>query len=196
MVSENKLPDIDIDMKNREDILSIISTIPASKVNGTKITPHNTGVYFQNIPTEPFRGLSSIDYQRAEELGYIKVDFLNLSFLNNFSSNTEIDQLLEKEPVWELLESKEVVSKLFHLGNHFHIVEKIKPKSVLDLAICVALKMPGKAYLVYQDIDTIKSKIWIKEDGIQFKKSHSIAYATVIKLQLLLLEKEWLENSK
>ena len=98
MVSENKLPDIDIDMKNREDILSIISTIPASKVDGTKITPHNTGVYFQNIPTEPFRGLSSIDYQRAEELGYIKVDFLNLSFLNNFSSNTEIDQLLEKEP--------------------------------------------------------------------------------------------------
>lgn len=196
MALENKLPDIDIDMKNREDVLKIISSIPASKVDGTKITPHNTGVYFQNIPTEPFRGLSSIDYQKAEELGYIKIDLLNLSFLNNFSSNSEIDQLLEKEPIWELLESTQIVSKLFHLGNHFSIVEKIKPRSVIDLAICVALKMPGKSYLITQDIDIIKSKIWIKENGIQFKKSHSIAYATVIKLQLLLLEKELLDNSK
>ena len=37
---------------------------------------HNTGVYFQPIPSFPIEGYSTIDHKEAEEMGYFKVDFL------------------------------------------------------------------------------------------------------------------------
>ena len=71
-----KLPDIDIDVHNRDKVLSNLKHIPASLDKDRK---HNTGVYFHSIPVNPFTSFSSIDYKEAESRGYFKVDILNVS---------------------------------------------------------------------------------------------------------------------
>lgn len=181
------IPDIDIDVADRNQILDKIDFIQASKVENKKITPHNVGIYFQDIPTDPITNLSSIDYKEAEERNYIKIDILNLDIYNKIGSNKLIDELIAMEPCWELFEYEEIVNQLFHLSNHFSIIQKIKPKSLDDIAIAIALKMPGKIYLINEDKETIKENIWKKENGVYFKKSHSYAYAQVVWIQLNLL---------
>lgn len=184
-LNQKHVPDIDIDVGDRTDILKVVDHIAASKVD-KNISQHNVGVYFQNIPKDPVSNLASIDYKKAEDYGYIKIDFLNLEIYKKINDNNEIDRLMNKEPSWELLKYEEIVKMLFHLADHYDIVKRIQPKSIEDLAICVALKMPGKRYLLdnQYNMDYIKENIWTKIDGIYFKKSHSIAYATVIAIQL------------
>ena len=70
------MPDIDIDFLNRSTVLDIIKHIPATLEDGRK---HNTGVYCQEIPTNPLTGQASIDYKTAEDRGYFKIDLLNVS---------------------------------------------------------------------------------------------------------------------
>ena len=74
----SKLPDIDIDFANRDNILSKLRHIPATLTDGKK---HNTGAYFIDIPVDPMSGQASIDFETAEERGYFKVDFLNVNAL-------------------------------------------------------------------------------------------------------------------
>ena len=42
-------------------------------------TKHNTGVYFTRCHSNPFTGLSSVDYKEAEDMGYFKIDILMLA---------------------------------------------------------------------------------------------------------------------
>ena len=74
------LPDIDIDVKDRNEALRELDYICASimEKDGTS-RPHNTGIYFQEIPHDPRTGLSTIDYKAAEKRGYFKIDLLNSS---------------------------------------------------------------------------------------------------------------------
>lgn len=180
-----KIPDIDIDTDNRDNILTILQHIPASKITNNKITKHNVGVYFQDIPIEIETGYASIDYKNAEKLGYFKIDFLNNSIYNNIENEEELDKLLNQEPVWEMLEEREIVEQLAHIGNHFDVVKKIKPKSIEELAIALALIRPAKYHLIGKNMDYIKKEIWKKpKEGYYFSKAHSIAYATSIVVQM------------
>ena len=70
------MTDIDIDFVDRNKVLEIIKHVPAS-IDGNK--KHNTGVYVQPIPVNPLTGLATIDYKTAEDRGYFKIDFLNVS---------------------------------------------------------------------------------------------------------------------
>ena len=178
-----KLPDIDIDLKNREDVLSILKHIPAS-LNGEK--KHNTGVYFNNIPVNPFTGVSSIDYKDAESRNYFKLDLLNVSVYENVNSNNHLEELIQQEPVWELLEHKEIVEQLFHIHNHYDIVKQLKPNSIEQLAAVLAVIRPAKRYLLKKGWDKINDEVWVKpdDDSYFFKKSHAIAYAIAIVVQL------------
>ena len=80
--------DIDIDFANRNDILSFIKHIPASIIKDDQITKHNTGVYFTDIPIDPFSNQSSLDYKQAESRGYIKLDFLNVNLYSKIKNET------------------------------------------------------------------------------------------------------------
>ena len=51
-----KMPDIDIDMSNRDCILESITHIPASIIKNDMIEKHKVGVYFQDIPIEERSG--------------------------------------------------------------------------------------------------------------------------------------------
>ncbi len=178
-----KLPDIDIDLKNREDVLGVLKHIPAS-LDGEK--KHNTGVYFNNIPVNPFTGASSIDYKDAESRNYFKLDLLNVSVYENVSNNNHLEELIQQEPVWELLEHKEIVEQLFHIHNHYDIVKQLKPTSIEQLAAVLAVIRPAKRHLLNKGWDTINKEVWSKpnDDSYFFKKSHAIAYAIAIVVQL------------
>ena len=181
-----KLPDIDIDVCDRDEVLKHIPHFVAS--NKTK--RHNTSVYFQNMPINPLTGLAAIDYKEAEKLGYFKIDFLNLNLLNNITSQEQLTKLMDKEPDWSMLENIFIVRELFQIGEHFAIVNKLKPKSVEQLAMALAIIRPAKRYLLDNTWDEIEKEVWVKptDDSYYFKKAHAISYALNIVVQLNFLE--------
>jgi len=183
--------DIDIDIANRDKLLKIIKGTPAMIARENKQVKHNTGVYFHDIPSNPFTGLSTIDHKEAESMGYFKIDVLNVSLYKHIKSKKQLVELLNNEPMWELLEHKEVVEQCFHIHKHFNIVSKMKPKSVAQLAAVLAIIRPAKRHLIGKDWDTINNDVWVKpvKDEYFFKKAHAHAYAMAIVLQLNMLAK-------
>jgi DNA polymerase III alpha subunit len=183
------MPDIDIDFLNRSKVLDIIKHIPATLEDGRK---HNTGVYCQEIPKNPLTGQSSIDYKTAEGRGYFKIDFLNVSAYEGVRDESHLSKLLDTEPVWELLGEKDVCDQLFHVNGYHTLLADLKPKSITELAMVLALIRPGKKHLIPickdQGFEAIKNDIWVKVDeSYFFKRSHSISYACVIVVQLNLI---------
>jgi len=185
--------DVDIDLKTDFNPLDCFTNIvKASMVHNGEIKPHPAGVYFQKIAKDKITGLAAIPFKEAENEGYFKIDFLHLSVLDNFENKDEIRALLKREPDWCLLQSPDVVSKLFQLHNHYDVVKQIKPQSVEDLADCIALIRPGKRHLLdryLKNKNAIRKVLYKKpiNESAYFKKSHSIAYALTIVLQLHLI---------
>ena len=178
------MPDIDIDFPNREKALEKLKYIPAAIVNG-KRTKHQTGVYFQNIPINPIDGMALYDYKEAEKQGFFKIDFLPNSLYEGIQNEEHLITLLEKEPMWELFLEEDIVKELAQIHSHIDVLRIIKPRSIEDLAICIALIRPGKRHLINKPMDQIKKEIWNKSDeGYHYKKSHAIAFAASIVVQL------------
>jgi hypothetical protein len=177
--------DVDIDFADREQILKLLDHTPAMIKDNNKEKKHNTGVYFHNAPVNPFTGLATIDYKSAEDLGWFKIDLLNVGIYSDFASNEQIDDLLSKEPIWELLEHREVIQQLFHIHNHSDTVIKMKPRSIEQLAMVLACIRPGKKHLIGSSWDDIAKEVWTKTDDVySFKHSHAIGYAMAIVLQM------------
>ena len=180
------MPDIDIDFADRTKVLDIIKHVPASMAEGKK---HNTGVYCHEIPVNPLTGLSSIEYQEAEERGYFKIDFLNVSIYNDVKSEEHLKQLMETEPLWDLLEQDDFTNLLFHVNGHGYLMRQMKPKNIEQLAMCLALIRPAKKHLIGKTWQEIAKEIWTKpENGdYYFKKAHAVAYAHAIVVQMNLI---------
>lgn len=185
------IPDLDIDVANRDDILKHLKHIPASRINDKGIHPHGVGVYFCDVPNDLISGLCSIDYKRAEEeYGFIKVDILHNTAYDNYKSRTEILNCLNTPIKWELLNDRKFVETLPHIGTYYDMIMELPPIDSIDkLAMFIALIRPNKKCLIpivkHYGWDSIVDKIWIKEDGgYQYKKSHAISYAVMISLKL------------
>jgi DNA polymerase III alpha subunit len=186
--------DVDIDFKTNFNPLEYFKeAVRASQVNKGNIQPHTAGIYFQSIPKDKISGTAAIPYQEAEKLGYFKFDMLHLSLLDDFESKEEIRQLLKIEPDWSLLEKQEVVEKLFQIHRQFDVVNIIKPKSIEDLCDCVAIYRPGKKHLIKyynENREFVRNELWKRPDDPEkyyFKRSHALAYAMNIVLQLHLI---------
>jgi DNA polymerase III alpha subunit len=185
--------DIDIDLQTTFDPRQLMKqAIPASMLKNGDLVKHQCGYYFQAIPVDSVTNIAAIPYDQAEELGYFKIDFLHLSLLDGFNSKSEIRELLHREPNWDLLQDMEHAGKLFHLHRHADLLRCVKPRSVQELADCLALIRPGKKQLLEQYLrnkDTIRPVLYTKADsGYSFKRSHAISYALTIVLQLHLIE--------
>jgi hypothetical protein len=181
--------DIDIDTANRDKLLTILNGTPAMIARDNKQVKHNTGVYFHEMPTHPFTGLSTIDHKEAQAMGYFKIDILNVGLYKDIKTTAELDNLMSIEPMWELLEHQEVVEKCFHIHKHFNIVKQMKPTSIGQLAAVLAVIRPAKRHLIGKDWDTINKDVWVRPitDEYFFKKAHAHAYAVAIVLQLNML---------
>ena len=183
--------DVDIDLKTDFDPLKYFKeAVRASMVKDNQLVKHPAGAYFQPIPTDKVTGLAAIPYDQAEEMGYFKVDFLHLSLLDCFENKDQIRTLLKQEPDWSLLEDESIVERLFQIHRHFELISQVKPRSVQELADCIALIRPGKRMMVHaylKDRKAVREQLYKKpEEGYYFKKSHAIAYAMTIVLQLHL----------
>lgn len=181
--------DIDIDVKDRDVLLEKLKHIPASIIQNGEIKKHNTGVYFTDIPTHPFTNSANIDYKEAEDRGYFKLDILNVGVYDKVKNEKHLQELIDQEPDWSLLEHKEIVEQLFHVHNHFDIVNKLKPKSVEELAAVLAIIRPAKRHLLNESWNNINENVWKKptDDSYYFKKSHAVGYALAICVQLNVL---------
>jgi len=189
------VPDVDIDFANRDHALEGLVHVPATRIERDDLRKHVVGVYFQAIPQDPLTGWASIPYEQAEQRGYFKVDFLNLNVYKQVRDEDHLNDLLSREPMWELLDDPEVVDQLFQLGGVIDgiptsdLISAYKPRSIMDLAIFLALIRPSKKHLIGREWHEIKEEIWVATDDGQygFKKAHAISYAHVIVVQLNLL---------
>ena len=180
------MPDIDIDFADRTLILNNIEHVPATLEDGSK---HKSGVYCHNIPINPLTGTASINYKEAEDRGYFKIDFLNVSMYKDVRSEEHLIQLMNTEPLWDLLEQDDFTSLLFHVNGHGSILREMKPKTIPQLAAVLAMIRPAKRYLIGKDWTTVMNEIWTKPEGDEyyFKKSHATAYAVAIVVQMNLI---------
>lgn len=181
--------DIDIDVKDRDVLLEKLKHIPASIINKGEVKKHNTGVYFTDIPVHPFTNTANIDYKEAEDRGYFKLDILNVGVYEKVKDEKHLQELINQEPDWSLLEHSEIVEQLFHIHNHFDIVNKLKPKSVEELAAVLAIIRPAKRNLLNLTWTEIRNNVWVKpqDNTYYFKKSHAIGYALAICVQMNLM---------
>jgi len=183
--------DIDIDLADRDQFLKHLRHIPASikKDDGT-LVKHNSGVYLQKVPCWPLQNVAVYDYKEAPELGYFKIDFLNNGIYTGVRSNRHLDELAGREPDWSLLEVEEIVQQLAQVSGHYSVLEMYKPRSILELAVVIAMIRPAKRYLIGRDRADVEQDIWSKPiDGSSYyyKKSHAVAFALSIVVQLNLL---------
>jgi DNA polymerase III alpha subunit len=188
--------DIDIDLANRTRALSCLEHIPASMIKNNFLEKHNTGVYFHVVPLDPLTNLCSIPYDIAEDRGLFKIDCLNVNIYEKIKNEEHLIELQNKEIDWSLFEYPEFTSQLIHLGNHGELVAQLKPKSVKDLSIILALIRPAKRHLVDKckrtGLSSIENEIWNQTDDGQyaFKKGHSTSYAVLVKVHANLLLEE------
>ena len=180
------MPDIDIDFADRNKVLHLLEHRVAKLDTGKK---HNTGIYVTECPHNPVDNLSTIDYKTAEERGYFKLDFLNVSIYNDVKDEAHLQQLMNKEPQWDLLEHDDFTNLLFHVSGHGEILRKLNPTSVEQLAAVLAIIRPAKRHLVNETWQTILKEDWTKpEDGsYYFKKAHAIAYAVSVVVHMNLI---------
>ncbi len=184
------MPDIDIDFANRDDALKHIPHICAAiKDENNTFKKHNTGIYCTSIPYNPVNNLANIDYKEAEERGYLKIDFLNVSIYKDVRDEEHLKILMETEPLWDLLLQDDFSSLLFHVNGHGSILRQMKPTSILQLAAVLAMIRPAKRHLIGKDWTTVMETIWTKpEDGeYYFKKAHAVAYAMAVVVQMNLI---------
>lgn len=184
------MPDIDIDFPDREIALNILQHVTAS-ISGkdSKLKKHNTGIYCHSIPYDPITGLSTIDYKTADARGYFKIDFLNVGVYLSIKDEAHLIRLMETEPLWDLLEQDEFTNLLFHVNGHGDILRAMKPKNIEQLAAVLAMIRPAKKYLIGKTWNEVMKEIWVKpeNDDYYFKKSHAVAYAQVIVVQMNLI---------
>jgi hypothetical protein len=183
--------DIDIDFGDRQKILSLIKHTPASIIRDEKISKHNTGVYFTDIPVDPHTGHSSLDYQVAEDRGYLKLDFLNVNLYQQVKDENHLTQLISTTPDWSKLYDKEFCGKLIHIGNHYDILIKMPEpvNSIPRMAMFLSVIRPAKRHLIGQTWASVAKTVWEKplDDSYYFKKSHAVAYATLVVVNMNLL---------
>jgi len=106
-------------------------------------------------------------------------------------------QLMEIEPIWELLLNDEFTNLLFHLNGHGDTLRKTQPTSVEQLAAVLAMIRPAKRYLIGKDWTTIMKEVWEKPNNnvYYYKKSHAISYAVAITVQMNFICEELFAGS-
>jgi DNA polymerase III alpha subunit len=183
------MPDIDIDFANREQALELFEHAVAARKEDTDIKKHNTGVYFTSIPRDARTNISTIDYKEAEDRGYFKVDFLNVGIYEGVKSEEHLTQLMNQEPLWDLLQDDSFTDLLFHVNGHGYLMKQMKPSSIEELAMCLALIRPAKRHLIGKTWTEIGQEIWTKPENGEyfFKKAHAVAYAQAVVVQMNMI---------
>lgn len=140
---------------------------------------------------DPFTGTASLTYERAEELGYLKLDFLNVNLYQQVKNEEHLTELMNTEPAWQRLYEREFCEQLMHMGNHYETLTKMPEPvdSIPRLAMMLSVIRPAKRHLIGQKWVDVAKTVWEKpaDDSYYFKKSHAIAYAHLVAVHMNLL---------
>lgn len=183
--------DIDIDFADRNSILGLISHIPARQQVDNSVRKHNSGVYVTKIPYDPALNCASIDYEQAQDRGYFKIDFLNMSVYQLVRDPEHYEEMIKKAPPWHRLSSDpDWSSNLVHVGNYTDLLTSMKPSSIPQMAAFISIIRPGKAHLQNQPWNKVFESVWDGDTskGYTFKKSHAISYAQLVVFHMNLLD--------
>ena len=179
--------DIDIDFANRETVLKLIQHTPARQSNGRR---HNSGIYVTDIPQDPVNQCAAIDYETAEQRGYFKLDFLNMSVYQLIRDSAHYEAMLVADPPWSRLWTDGPwASQLVHVGNYTDLLKVMKPDSIPRMAAFISIIRPGKAHLQMKPWTEVFASVWDGDEsqGYTFKKSHAVSYAALVALHMNLL---------
>ena len=180
------LPDIDIDFADRNIVLQKIKHRVARLDSGKK---HNTGVYVTEIPHNPVDNLSTIEHKAAEQRGYFKLDLLNVSIYKDVRDEAHLQQLMETQPQWDLLQHDDFNNLVFHVAGHGTVLRSMKPQSIEQLAAVLAMIRPAKRYLIGKEWTAVMKEVWTKPTNGEyyFKKAHAFSYAMAVVVHMNLL---------
>ena len=182
--------DIDIDFADRDSILKLIDSVPARQLHQGQVRRHNSGVYVTDIPYDPVHQCAAIDYETAEQRGYFKIDFLNMSVYNLIKSPEHYNEMQAQEPPWQRLWTDSAwASQLAHIGNYTGLLATMKPDSIPRMAAFISIIRPGKAHLQNRPWAEVFESVWDGDDsrGYTFKKAHALSYAMLVALHMNLL---------
>jgi hypothetical protein len=183
--------DIDIDFGDRTRALSLLKHTPATIMRDGEFVAHNTGVYVTDIPQDPFTGRASLDYEAAEARGYTKLDFLNVSLYTQIKSEAHLQELIAEEPDWASLYDPEFCAKLIHIGNHYKTLIQMPEavNTIPRMAMFLSVIRPAKRHLIGRPWREVAETVWERpaDDSYFFKKSHSLAYAHLVVVNMNLL---------
>ena len=187
---KTKSADIDLDLANRDDVLKLISCVPARQITQNQVRHHASGVYVTDIPYDPVNACAAIDYEQAEQLGYFKIDLLNMSVYQLIQSPEHYKEVLAKEPSWERLWiDSEWAKQLVHIGNYTELLKSMKPDSISRMAAFISIIRPGKAHLQNKPWAEVFDSVWDGDDsrGFVFKKAHALGYSKLVALHMNLI---------
>ncbi len=182
--------DIDIDLADREQLLKLIQATPARQLHQGQVRRHNSGVYVTDIPWDPVNACAAVDYETAEQLGYFKIDLLNMSVYQLIKNPAHYEQVLAQEPSWtRLWTDPEWAKQLAHIGNYTELLKTMRPDSIPRMAAFISIIRPGKAHLQNLPWEQVFATVWDGDSsrGFVFKKSHAISYAALVTLHMNLL---------
>jgi hypothetical protein len=184
--------DIDLDFGDRDAILSRIQHVPAAMLRDGQLARHVSGVYVNNIPRNSITATAAIEYQTAEQLGYVKLDFLNVNLYRQIRDPDHLTRLMERSPPWHRLNETAFFSQLIHIGNHYATMRRMPEtvNSIERMAMFLAVIRPSKRHLIGQPWARVAQTVWqVSEDGTYgFKKSHAHGYATLVVVHMNLLD--------
>jgi hypothetical protein len=182
--------DIDIDLADRDQLLKLICATPARQTHQGQIRRHASGVYPTHIPYDPVNACAAIDYETAEQLGYFKIDLLNMSVYQLIQGPEHYKHMLGQEPPWSRLwTDSDWAKNLVHVGNYTNLLANMRPDSIPRMAAFISIIRPGKAHLQNQPWDQVFASVWDGDDskGFVFKKAHAVGYAALVALHMNLL---------
>jgi len=182
--------DIDIDLADRDQLLKLIDATPAQQLHQGQVRRHNSGIYVTDIPYDPVNACAAIDYKAAEQLGYFKIDLLNMSVYQLIKSPEHYKEMLAKEPQWDRLWTDAKWSgQLVHIGNYTELLKAMKPDSIPRMAAFISIIRPGKAHLQNRPWAEVFESVWDGDEskGFVFKKSHALSYSVLVTLHMNLL---------
>jgi len=190
-----KTTDVDIDFADREQILKHIKTTTAAIRKNNQVKRHSSGVYVTDCPYDPINDVSGIDYELAEQRGYIKLDLLNVWIYKYVRDEHHLIKLME-EPDWSRLQDKKFFEKLIHISRHYETMKQMPEliTTIPRLAMFLSIIRPGKKHLIGKTWSEIAETVWDRNDegGYVFRKSHAIAYSQLVVIHMNLLA----ENSE
>jgi hypothetical protein len=186
--------DIDIDFADRDSVINLLDVTPASILRDGKLVKHNTGVYATDIPVDPFTGQASLDYDAAEDRGYVKLDFLNVNLYKQVRDEAHLIELM-REPNWARLYDPEICAKLMHVNGHYDLLLQMPEPvdTIARLAMFLAIIRPAKRHLAGKTWKEVALTVWDKPtegEGYAFKRAHGVAYAQLVVVHMNLLEEQ------